>query len=149
MFQIMATYRLVHALIRFWKASNVEINTDIILHTAKINAIYDLLTKTSSTNNYTQIKTYDDGTGGKSIYFIPKRAKFISSDTVIKFYYKIPEMKAHDENFSLNYIYKSYGVANLKAGQSILRIELELRRDKINEIFKNQIQINYQIETTI
>lgn len=128
--------------IRFWKVSNVEINIDIILETAKINAIYDLLIKTSSTNKYTQIDTYDDGAGGKSIYFIPKRASFKSSDTVIKFYYKIPEMKAHNDNFCLNDIYNSYGIANLKAGQSILRIELELKRDKINEIFKKQEQIN-------
>lgn len=127
--------------LRYWSVSMVEINADIILETQKVHAVYNVLKKTSSTYKYKFCEEMDDGNGGKTLYFIPHNAKFHSSDIVVKFYYKIPEMKAHDIMFNLNNIYNSNGIINLGTGQSILRMEIELRRDKINQYFKNKNSI--------
>lgn len=125
--------------LRFWYTSEVEVNTDIIMYKQQIDAIYNVLQKISATNQYIMEKEYDDGNGGKSIYFILKNTKFETSDIVVKFYKKVPEMTARDNSFSLNDVYSSKGIVNLKPQQSVLRMEVEIKRDKIYELFKPQV----------
>lgn len=123
--------------LRFWQVSEFECNADIIMSIAEIEALYSVLRKTASTNKYKLVKHYD--TGGKTLYFVPKKAKLESSDIVIKIYLKLPEMKEHDKEFNLQDIYDSKGIINLKPGGAVLRIEVTIYRDLINQYFKLEV----------
>lgn len=122
--------------IRYWSVSEVEVNLDIIKYQQEIDSIFHVLEKTKSTDKYIQHKRYDDGKGGKTLYFIPKGSKFDTSDIVIKFYMKVAEQINNNQQFDLNDLYDSYGIVKLLPNQKILRMEVELRRDKIHEHFK-------------
>jgi len=120
--------------LRFWFVSTFECNIDIIDDKAKINAIYSVLKKTSSTSKYYLAKAYD--TGGKTRYYVPKRAKLESSDVVIKVYYKLLQLKECDNGFNIIDLFNGFRVINLKPGQDVLRIEITKSRDSIYNDFK-------------
>ncbi|MDS0526082.1 hypothetical protein NNC19_10355 [Clostridium sp. SHJSY1] len=122
--------------LRYWLVSKIEYNLDIIDSKEKIEAIYSVLKKTSSTSTYEQCKRYD--TGGKTIYYIPKRAKFESSDVVIKVYYKLNQLKECEGKFNIFDLYNS-SIVNLDETQNILRIEVTKYRGAIYKDFKPMI----------
>ena len=119
--------------LRSWKVSSVEYNIDIILDKHKIDTVYSVLKKTSSTTKFRQALSYDNG--GKTLYFIPVNAKFKSSDVVIKVYYKLLELKECNSEFNVSELYGSRGIVNLSPGQDILRIEITKKRDAIYKDF--------------
>lgn len=120
--------------LRFWFVSTFECNIDIIDDREKIDAIYSVLKKTSSTSKYYLAKAYD--TGGKTRYYVPKRAKLESSDVVIKVYYKLLQLRECDDNFNIIDLFNGVRVINLKPGQDVLRIEITKSRDSIYNDFK-------------
>jgi hypothetical protein len=125
--------------LRFWYVSDVEINADVILTKQQIDSIYTVLKKNKCTDRYKRVEEYDDGAGGQTLYYIPKGTKFHTSDVVIKFYKKIPEMIANIKDFSLNSVYNSTGIINLTPHQSVLRMEIKLKRDEIYKHFKPNV----------
>ena len=120
--------------LRFWCVSTFECNTDIIDDKGKIDAIYSVLKKTSSTPKYYLAKAYD--TGGKTRYYVPIRAKLESSDVVIKVYYKLLQLRECNDNFNIIDLFKEVSIINLKPGQDVLRIEITKGRDSIYNDFK-------------
>lgn len=124
--------------LRYWRVSFVEINMDIILEKKMIDAIFTVLEKTSTTTKYKQDRLYCDNDGAKTLYFISKKAKKLNgnNDIVIKFYYKIPEMKAHKDSLNMEYTYNNDDIVNLNVTQNILRMEVSLNRDIMYSLYK-------------
>jgi hypothetical protein len=118
--------------IRYWNVSRYENNINIIRDAGTIKALYNLISKLEKTKRLNKMIYEPEGT----IYFF-NGSSLESSDYIVKFYFKLRQIRNKINDASIGQYYNSEVVC-LNPGEDILRMEITSGREIVVRHYKKE-----------